>query len=149
VFHRLLVALDGSAHADAALREAIDLAHAGNGRLTLLSVAPEPSAVLVGTGYLAQVNVDALREDVLRDHAALVDAACAEVPPDIPVTKLVRRGSPAAEIVAVASDGVHDLVVMGSRGRGDLRSMVFGSVSHNVLHASPIPVLCVHVRDDV
>jgi nucleotide-binding universal stress UspA family protein len=62
-------------------------------------------------------------------------------------TRLVD--APAAEaIVGEASQGGHDLIVVGSRGRGDVGAMFLGSVSHRVMHSSRVAVLVVTARAD-
>ena len=57
MFHRLLVAFDGSPHAQRALAEAIDLAQTNNGRLTVMTLAPEPSAWTLGGGFDVPINL--------------------------------------------------------------------------------------------
>ncbi|HET6944623.1 MAG TPA: universal stress protein [Gaiellaceae bacterium] len=74
----------------------------------------------------------------------VVDEAAAAVPEEISVSKLVRVGRPADEIVAAAKEENHDLIVMGARGRGATTSLLLGSVSHAVLNQSPAAVLIVH-----
>ena len=58
----------------------------------------------------------------------------------------VRTGDAAAEIIAAAAEVGADLVVIGSRGRTGLASVVLGSVARNVLHGSTASVLVVHER---
>jgi nucleotide-binding universal stress UspA family protein len=142
VFRRLLVAYDSSPDAELALIHAIDMARAMNAELTILTAAPEPSAVV--WGYVAAVPLDDVREQSQRSYQALLDAAVDTVPHDLPVTKILRRGPAGPAIVGEARSGDHDLIFMGSRRRGELRSLLLGSVSHHVLHASPAPVLLVH-----
>ena len=148
MFRRLLVAFDDSPHARRALTEAIDLAKRTHAQLTVITVVPDQSA-WVAAGYdmpLPQENPVVKRtEDEYRD---LLDRAVHAVPHDLPVTVLLKHGPTAQAILDQARAGGHDLIVMGTRGRGDLTSLLLGSVSHRVLRESPVPVLVAHAADD-
>ena len=146
MFHNVLVPIDGSVHSTQALLEAVDLAVATNARLTVMTCMPSPARSLFGRGYAFGVDAQDVR-DAERDCRMLVDEAAGTVPADQPVTKVVARGRPADAIVEQARVARHDLIVMGARGRGDIRSLLLGSVSHHVLHTSPAAVLIVHAPD--
>jgi nucleotide-binding universal stress UspA family protein len=146
VFHNILVPIDGSAAADAALHHAADLATTGNAKLTLITVVPDAVAFLAA-GYGAAIDYQQLDEQATSNAGELLDAAAGSV--TVPVTKLIGRGQPGPAIVDQVETGGHDLVVMGSRGRGALKSLLLGSVSHHVLQTSRAAVLVVHAADDV
>ena len=124
------------------------MAQTNSGRLTLMTVVPEPSAWALGSGYEPAVDLHDLSRQIEREYQAMLDAAVDTLPDDLPVTKVLTRGPAGPTIVAEARASDHDLIVMGSRGRGELRSLLLGSVSHHVLQASPVPVLVVHVPDE-
>jgi nucleotide-binding universal stress UspA family protein len=145
MFQRLLVAIDGSDHADRALAEAIDLAGTNSAKLAVMTVAPEPSEWAIGAGWDLAPPI---RGQTDRSYQTLLDNAVAAVPDALEVTTVLGRGPAGSAIVDEASAGNHDLIVMGSRGRGELRSLLLGSVSHRVLQASPLPVLVVHAAEE-
>ena len=137
MYRNILVALDASEIAAQALAEAAELALALNSRLTIISVAPDlPSAA-----YRAGIDVKALEAEVLAEVEALMREAVDSLPEGLPVTTVVRRGNPGAEIVGQIERGDHDLVVMGSRGRGRVTSSLFGSVAAHVHFHSRVAVL--------
>lgn len=139
MFHNILVSIDGSPQANQALQEAIDIALADNSRLTLLtSVRRCPSWAYspVSAGAVQQLATDLEREA----HRAMRDAVD-RVPESIPVTKILTRQPVRQALMRQIKSGKHDLLVMGSRGRGGVSASLLGSVSHYVLNHSPIPVL--------
>jgi len=54
-----------------------------------------------------------------------------------------RDGDVAAAILTAAADVDADLIVLGTRGRGGVKSLVLGSVSHAVVHHADRAVLVV------
>lgn len=142
MFQDILVSVDGSAHADAALTQAIDLAHAWHGRLTILTgVAHVPPLATYGPGAAAAAT---LPDDLEAEAEQIITRAAERVPAEIPVRTILSQEPIRAALAEEIRDGDHDLIVMGSRGRGALLAMSLGSVSHYVLNHSPIPVLIVH-----
>lgn len=145
MFRDILVAADGSPHADRALSEAIDIAKQNDGSVSIAVVVPEPAAwTLTGAGF-ASVDYQRLYEELEREYRDMLDAEVAKVPPEVRSRGVVLRGRPGNALLDQLKAGGHDLIAMGSRGRGELRSMVLGSVSQEVLHRSPVPVLVARV----
>jgi nucleotide-binding universal stress UspA family protein len=145
MFHNVLVAIDGSAHAARAVSEAIDLAQRNNARLTVITIVPDPSAWLLGgAAYSGGIDFEAIGAATEHEYNELLETAVETVPGDVPVTKVLAHGRPGERILEQVGRGNHDLVVMGSRGRGEVRSLLLGSVSHEVLNASSVAVLIVH-----
>jgi nucleotide-binding universal stress UspA family protein len=143
MFLALLVALDPSGHAQRALDQAVALAQTTNARLTLMTVVPQPLEWGLGSGYDVAVDRADLREQAEQACLQVLHAALETVPMDLSVSTILKRGPAGPAIADQAADGAHDLIVMGSRGRGELRSLLLGSVSHHVLHATFVPVLIV------
>lgn len=139
-YRSILVALDGSAHSAEALEQAIAIAVRSGAWMTLLHVIEPPHPPPIGGPYVAHLLTPEREEKA----EALLERAAAQVPEGIPVHSLIRRGYAAEEILRRLEAAGHDLVVMGSRGRGPVRALLLGSVSRAVLRHSPVPVLVVH-----
>jgi nucleotide-binding universal stress UspA family protein len=143
MFHNILVAVDGSTNSDLALTQASDLAEAERTRLTLMTgIVPVPVAGLAAS---TTALPEAIR-GVQAEAELVIRQARDRVPDDVPVTTIVTEEPIRAALIERVEAGHHDLIVMGSRGRGAVRSALLGSVSHYVLHHSPVPVLIVHAQ---
>jgi nucleotide-binding universal stress UspA family protein len=143
---RVMVTLDGSEFAEAALAPALEFAGT-RGELLLLRAMPVPDGVVRGAGGQIVAYVDQLEDDARREASAYLRSVAQRLErtaPGIRVSQVVRIGEPAPSIVEAATDRVVDLVVMATHGRTGIGRAVLGSVAGRVLQWGRTPLLLVH-----
>jgi hypothetical protein len=112
-WHRIALAVDGSAGSLAAVHEAAEVARRQRARLTLVFIARRPPAYAA----LAPVSLSAIEADLLADANARLHAMVTCVPWDVPCTTLLRRGSVTAELARILHEDRHDVVLVALRRR--------------------------------
>ncbi|HLZ28095.1 MAG TPA: universal stress protein [Chloroflexota bacterium] len=142
---RLLVPLDGSAFAEAAVELAFDFLGPA-GELVLATVVEEPDHILQDErgrvlAYFDQEVEDRTRE--ARTYLADVARRLRQKDCDMHVSVDVRIGEPDAGIITAATERVADLIVMATHGRTGLTRITMGSVAGNVLRKGNTPLLLV------
>lgn len=139
---RILVATDGSDPSAIGVEQARDLATLSHGTLRIVAVLP-PTSDLFGGSWPAEAMIDPepLERAACQRLEERLRQELVRTPSDLRPTSVLRRGRPAEEIVAEATDWSADLIVVGSRGHGPLSSILLGSVSEEVVDRSTIPVL--------
>jgi nucleotide-binding universal stress UspA family protein len=144
MYRRIVVPLDGSKLAEAALPQAIDLARLTGAPIHLVRVVDFTRLEQYGP-YALALEYSGV-EPVLSDEHAAALAYLREVRErlkgeDLYANTEVREGRVAREVVAALRPG--DIVVMASHGRGGLSRWLLGSVAEDVLRHATVPVLLV------
>ena len=88
------------------------------------------------------------QERIEQADPVLADAAKAAKARGVPAELMVQdehgAGMIAADLAGLAEGTEASFVVVGNRGRGEVADVVLGSVSHELLRMSSIPVVVVH-----
>lgn len=137
----VVVGVDGSDLSAAAIGYAFQTAADAGEKLTALLVRNDPTRT--GLGRMMPGTFD--QKEVMKADVAALAASMSgwqQKFPDVEVEQRVVLGHPVASLVSASTDA--RLLVVGCRGRGALRSLVLGSVSHGVLHHAKGPVAVVH-----
>ena len=137
---RIVVGVDGSPQAAAALEWAIALARLLDAEV--IAVHGVHVTVYSVTGYETVLQYDAQWHAELKQE--FQDRWCLPlVASGLRHQMLFEDGRPAEVIADVADRLDADLIVVGRRGRGGIVEMVLGSVSHELSHRSKRPVLLI------
>lgn len=138
---KILLPVDGSELSLEAVRFAIRMVAGGLRADAVLANVQEPAnlyelLVAHDPEVINKVSDEAGRH-TLQSAMAMLNAA------GVAYECEVAKGDPAHTIIDIAERFACDMVVMGARGNSALRSAMMGSVSNEVLHASPVPVVIV------
>lgn len=156
-FQKILVAIDGSENADYALNIAIKIAEKYASRVDLLHVrtpvasptmipAPLIDPIMGSTTMIAppQLHQELQKpEDLLAPRRQLIIERNIKGNAD-----LIDSVDVAGEILKRANTEGHDLIVLGSRGLGGLKSLILGSVSLKVAKEAKCSVLIMKTKID-
>jgi nucleotide-binding universal stress UspA family protein len=144
-FSKILVPVDFSEYADAAIDTAIEMASRYDASITLMNVF-EPLALAFPhepSFYAGPITAE-LTEDLRKALEKKKTAALAKGATHVDVAQ--SHGSPFAAIKDFAEAGGYDLIVMGTRGRTGLAHFFMGSVAERVVRTASCAVLTVHER---
>ncbi len=172
MFNNVLVPIDGSGPSSNALNYAIDVARRYGASLTICHVFLRGTSVDVlrqtaeGYGFLDEVGEALENVQLIPTAAGPVVGMPLIVIPDEVIEKVGRlmldkaqeegratglsnidtqflEGDAAGEILKCVERNHIDLIVVGSRGHGNLKSLFLGSVSHKIMQEAGCPCLVV------
>lgn len=144
---KVLLAVDGSEGAKKAAEWTKNLAGQVAGLEVILLQVVKPvdfryvAVDADGAGW--QRIIDELESSARQRARELMESTKDQFPPETRTSVLVTIGDPAGEIVNTAKEIGADLIVVGSRGFGQLKGLLMGSVSDRVMHLAHCPVLVV------
>jgi nucleotide-binding universal stress UspA family protein len=137
----ILIATDGSPSALHAVEVGLDFAEDEGAQPTVVHVAPTKEFLPVSGFATGPVAVPHELDET--DRAPLDEAVRIADERGIEAETKLLAGNPVKQIVTYADSIDADLIVLGSHGYGAISSVLLGSVSRGVLHATTRPVLIV------
>jgi len=143
MFKHILMPTDGSDHSERAIERGIELAKLCGAKVTGIHVMPDFSRMMAYEESFESVWQEKADEEELALAASFLafvqkTAVAAGVPCE---TVVATNAHPYDAIVNTANERGCDLIVMTSRYRKSLASLIMGSESARVLHRASIPVL--------
>jgi len=142
---KIVVGVDGSEPSKDALRWALEEARLRNAELVAVH-AWQPVAAIPEPGPAPGFDMVNVLPEVEEAAERLVNAVVDEVAGDDRTVQRIAREGRTVEVLADAARDA-DLLVVGSRGVGGFRALLLGSVSQQLAHHAPCPLL-IHRRAD-
>ncbi|WP_196600339.1 universal stress protein [Pectinatus frisingensis] len=141
MFRKILVPVDGSEQAIAAVKYARNIAEKFNSAITLIHIIRHPAYLISGSHPLLMKNMDERGNQILSQAIEIFQDF------DGLITTRIEYGHPGVKITEISKENNFSLIIMGRRGMSDVTKLLLGSVSNYVLHYASCPTLIVHNDD--
>jgi len=140
-YKKILVSLDGSALAEAALPHAQTLASDEEAQIILLRVSADPAAEF---SFSDPSIADNLIQEMEAETLSYMQSARGKLQKaGFRTSFLIRQGAIAETILQVAAEINADVVVMSTHGRSGVKRWLLGSVADRVVTHSEVPVMLI------
>ena len=148
---KIMVAVDFSEYSANSMKYAGRLAEDLGAELIFVNVINQRDIDMVKhvTMYTDKISVqdyvDGLKADrTEKMQSLLTETNCSRVPHRF----IIKKGVPFAELVETAKEEKADMVVMGTKGRGNIAGILFGSQAEKMFRHCPVPLLSIREKED-
>ena len=148
---KIMVAVDFSEYSPKSVKYAGHLAEDLGAELIFVNVINQRDIDMVKqvTMYTDKISVkdyvDGLKKDRTEQmQRLLTETNCTRIPNRF----LIKKGVPFAELVKTAKEEKVDMVVMGTKGRGNIAGILFGSQAEKMFRHCPVPLLSIREKED-
>ena len=139
---QLVVGVGGDSGGDEAARFAARVVSATGGSLVL--VFGYEASPMGPRGGALEDEIEAVGTEI----TDAVKADLAATYPDLVVEVELVRERPVESLISVAQARGAEAIVVGHGGRGPMRGALLGSITYEIVHRSPVPVVVVPEPDD-
>lgn len=141
MYSKILIPIDGSENSFRALKHGLYLASKSGAKLIILYVLDKPPSAFIQS----QKVIDSVNETFEKESKEVFAKVGSEAQNyDINYETVSLKGHHVASLINEYSDQNNiDVIVIGSRGHGKIKTAILGSVSHDVLHHTKKPVLII------
>jgi nucleotide-binding universal stress UspA family protein len=147
---KIMVAVDFSDYSSKIIAYAGRLAEKLGAELLFVNVINQRDINIVDkiTMYTDKISVKGYLAEVVKDRTQEIqklikESNCSKIPNQF----LIKKGVPFSELIKTAREEKVDMVVMGTKGRGDIEGILFGSQAEKMFRHCPVPLLSIREND--